>query len=44
MAAAPVHDLSVFPRTPFDDLDLDREGDEEEWERRAMALAAMRLV
>lgn len=43
MAAAPVHDLSVIPSAPLDDLDLDREGDEQEWERRAMALAATRI-
>lgn len=43
MAVAPVHDLSVIPSAPFDDLDLDREGDEQEWERRAMALAATRI-
>jgi hypothetical protein len=43
MATAPVHDLSAIPSAPFDDLDLDREGDEQEWERRAMALAATRI-
>ncbi|HKY34461.1 MAG TPA: hypothetical protein VJN18_00865 [Polyangiaceae bacterium] len=43
MVAAPVHDLSVIPSAPLDDLDLDREGDEQEWERRAMALAATRI-
>lgn len=43
VAAAPVHDLSAIPSAPFDDLDLDREADEQEWERRAMALAATRI-
>ena len=30
---------SPIPSAPFDDLDLDRAEDEEEWERRVMALA-----
>jgi hypothetical protein len=33
-----------IPSAPFDDLDLDRAEDEEEWERRVMALAAARIV
>jgi hypothetical protein len=33
-----------IPSAPFDDLDLDRPEDEEEWERRVMALAAARIV
>jgi hypothetical protein len=32
-----------IPSAPFDDLDLDRADDEEEWERRVLALAAMRI-
>ena len=32
-----------IPSAPFDDLDLDRSDDEEEWERRMLALAAMRI-
>lgn len=36
--------LSPIPSAPFDDLDLDRAEDEEEWERRVMALAAERIV
>lgn len=43
VAAAPVHDLSVIPSAPLDDLDLDREGDEQEWEHRAMVLAGTRI-
>jgi hypothetical protein len=43
MAAETVHHLSVLPSAPFNDLDLDLEGDEQEWERRAMALAAARI-
>jgi hypothetical protein len=35
---------SPIPSAPFDDLDLDRPEDEEEWERRVMALAAARIV
>jgi hypothetical protein len=33
-----------IPSAPFDDLDLDRTEDEEEWERRVMALAAARIA
>ena len=33
-----------IPNAPIDDLDLDRPEDEEEWERRVMALAAARIV
>jgi hypothetical protein len=36
------NDASPIPSAPFDDLD--RAEDEEEWERRVMALAAARLV
>jgi hypothetical protein len=36
-------DPSPIPSAPFDDLDLDRPEDEEEWERRVMALAATRI-
>jgi hypothetical protein len=35
---------SPIPSAPFDDLDLDRPEDEEEWERRVMALATARIV
>lgn len=44
MAAAPAHDPSPIPSAPFDDLDLDRDDGEEEWERRVMALAAARVA
>jgi len=37
-------DPSPIPSAPFDDLDLDRPEDEEEWERRVMALAAGRIA
>jgi hypothetical protein len=37
-------DPSPIPSAPFHDLDLDRPEDEEEWERRVMALAAGRIV
>lgn len=33
-----------IPSAPFDDLDLDRPADEEEWERRVMGLAADRIA
>jgi hypothetical protein len=35
---------SPIPSAQFGDLDLDRPEDEEEWERRVMALAAARIV
>ena len=35
---------SPIPSAPFDDLDLDRPEDEEEWERRVMALATARIA
>jgi hypothetical protein len=35
---------SPIPSAPFDDLDLDRPEDEEEWDRRVMALAAVRIA
>ena len=37
-------DLSPIPSAPFDDLDLDLAEDEEEWERRVMALATARIA
>ena len=37
-------DLSPIPSAPVGDLDLDREEDEAEWERRAMALATSRVT
>ena len=43
MAAEHPNDLSPIPSAPFDDLDLDREEDEEEWERRVMELASARV-
>ncbi|HXX65604.1 MAG TPA: hypothetical protein VEK07_00365 [Polyangiaceae bacterium] len=42
--AATAIDVSPIPSAPFDDLDLDRTEDEEEWERRVMALAATRIA
>jgi hypothetical protein len=41
---APANDPSPIPSAPLDDLDLDRPEDEEEWERRVMALAAARIA
>lgn len=38
------NDPSPIPSAPFDDLDLDRPEDAEEWERRVMALAAARIA
>lgn len=35
---------STIPSAPFDDLDLDRPEDEEEWESRVLALAAARIT
>jgi hypothetical protein len=43
MVAKP-DEASLIPSAPFDDLDLDREEDAEEWERRVMALGAARLA
>ena len=39
-----MNEASLIPSAPFDDLDLDRSEDEEEWERRVMALAAARIA
>ena len=36
--------VAPIPSAPFDDLDLDRAEDEEEWDRRVMALAAARIA
>jgi hypothetical protein len=41
---AHANDPSPIPSAPFDDLDLDRPEDEEEWDRRVMALAAARIA
>jgi hypothetical protein len=41
---ARANDPSLIPSAPFDDLDLDRSADEDEWERRVMALAEARIV
>ncbi len=41
---ARVSEPSPIPSAPFDDLDLDSAEDEEEWERRVMALAAARIT
>ncbi len=35
---------SVIPSAPFDDLDLDTEAGEEEWEARVMAMATDRIM
>jgi hypothetical protein len=40
----PNDDPSLTPSARFDDLDLDRPEDHEEWERRVMALAAARIA
>ncbi len=45
----PMHARATEPASPilsapFDDLDLDRPEDEEEWERRVMALATARIA
>lgn len=42
--SASLTEPSPIPSAPFDDLDLDRPEDEEEWERRVMALAAKRIA
>jgi hypothetical protein len=42
--AAHANDLSPIPSAPFDDLDLDRDENEEEWERRVMDLASARIA
>ncbi len=44
MAAMPAKNLSPIPSAPIGDLDLDRVEDEEEWERRVMALASKRVL
>ena len=41
---AQLSEPSPIPSAPFDDLDLDRPEDEEEWDRRVMALAASRIA
>lgn len=41
---APANTSAAIPSAPFDDLDLDRPEDEEEWERRVMALASARIA
>jgi hypothetical protein len=41
---AHANEPSPIPSAPCDDLDLDRAEDEEEWERRVMALAAARIA
>lgn len=43
MSAAHINDPALIPSAPVDDLDLQRDDDEEEWERRVMALAASRI-
>jgi hypothetical protein len=37
-------DPSPIPSAPFDDLNLDLDGDDEIWERRVMDLAAARIA
>ncbi len=41
---ASANDPSLIPSAPFNDLDLDRPEDREEWERRLMALATSRIL
>jgi hypothetical protein len=36
--------VSPIPSAPFDDLDLNAGGDEEEWERHVMTLATSRIA
>jgi hypothetical protein len=43
MSAQPAADLAPIPSAPVVDLDVDREPDEEEWERRVMHLASERI-
>jgi hypothetical protein len=43
MSAQRTPDISPIPSAPFADLELDRDEDEEEWERRVMLLAADRI-
>src|SRR5689334_6939510 len=42
--SSPAQDLSPIPSAPFDDLDLERPEDEEQWERRVMAVATARIA
>jgi hypothetical protein len=42
--SAQLNEPSPIPSAPFDDLDVDRPEDEEEWDRRVMALAAARIA
>lgn len=41
---AHANEPSPIPSARFDDLDLDRQEDEDEWDRRLMALAAARIA
>jgi len=43
MSAQPVADSSPIPSAPVADLDLERDDDEQEWERRVMDLASGRI-
>jgi hypothetical protein len=43
MASPRPSDVSPIPTAPMGDLDLDREDDEEEWERRVLELASTRI-
>ncbi|HEY5240314.1 MAG TPA: hypothetical protein VIJ22_02570 [Polyangiaceae bacterium] len=36
-------DVPAIPSAPVGNLDLDRDADEEEWERRVMDLASVRI-
>ena len=36
-------DVPAIPSAPVGDLDLDRDADEEEWERRVVDLASVRI-
>ena len=42
--ASHANDLSPIPSAPFDDLDLDQDEGREEWERRLMDLASVRIA
>jgi hypothetical protein len=42
--AAPANDFSPIPSARLDDLDLDRDADRAEWERRLIALASARIA
>lgn len=43
MHVVPTDAEDLIPSAPFDDLDLETEAGEEEWERRVMTMARRRL-